>query len=191
MYLWLPKLWTLDPVQEHAVVPRAACAPKARDFNWHNVIGVWSAIPLAIVVAGAVPISYPWASNLVYRLVGEHRRRPRCRPRGPAGRRTGGLSAPARRAYVTSTVSMRRGRSAQAQIPELAHDDDRARRRPQRAGRDHGRRRLRRPAAEARHAHVRPRHRPNREGGKVREPQSPAGACVRGCASRTPARSTG
>jgi hypothetical protein len=32
---------------------------------------VWTAIPLVIVVAGAVPISYPWASNLVYRLAGD------------------------------------------------------------------------------------------------------------------------
>jgi uncharacterized iron-regulated membrane protein len=50
---------------------RGGLAGKARDFNWHNVIGFWSAVPLAIVVAGAVPISYPWASNLVYRLVGD------------------------------------------------------------------------------------------------------------------------
>ena len=44
---------------------------KARDFNWHNVIGFWSAVPLFIVVLSATVISYPWASNLVYRLVGE------------------------------------------------------------------------------------------------------------------------
>ena len=49
---------------------RGGLSGKARDFNWHNVIGIWSAIPLAIVVAGAVPISYSWAGNLVYRLAG-------------------------------------------------------------------------------------------------------------------------
>jgi uncharacterized iron-regulated membrane protein len=60
---------------------------KARDFSWHNVIGIWSAVPLAIVVAGAVPISYPWASNLVYRLVGEEPPRP---PQaGPGGAQRG------------------------------------------------------------------------------------------------------
>ena len=60
---------------------------KARDFNWHNVIGIWCAVPLAIVVAGAVPISYPWASNLVYRLVGEEPPRP---PQaGPGGAQRG------------------------------------------------------------------------------------------------------
>ena len=44
---------------------------KARDFNWHNTIGFWSFAPLFVVVLSATVISYPWASNLVYRAVGE------------------------------------------------------------------------------------------------------------------------
>lgn len=44
---------------------------KARDFNWHHVFGFWLAIPLFFVVASAVVISYPWASNLLFRMVGE------------------------------------------------------------------------------------------------------------------------
>jgi uncharacterized iron-regulated membrane protein len=35
------------------------------------VIGFWSAVPLFIVVISAVVISYTWAGNLVYRIVGE------------------------------------------------------------------------------------------------------------------------
>jgi uncharacterized iron-regulated membrane protein len=70
MYLWLPKVWNWIQFK-NILWFRGGLAPKARDFNWHNVIGIWSAIPLAIVIAGAVPISYPWASNLVYRLVGD------------------------------------------------------------------------------------------------------------------------
>ncbi|MDP2054043.1 MAG: PepSY-associated TM helix domain-containing protein, partial [Acidobacteriota bacterium] len=70
MYLWLPRVWTW--IQFKAVLWfRGGLPAKARDFNWHNVIGIWSAVPLAVVVAGAVPISYPWASNLVYRLAGD------------------------------------------------------------------------------------------------------------------------
>jgi uncharacterized iron-regulated membrane protein len=43
---------------------------RARDFNWHHVIGFWSALPLAaIVVTGAV-MSYAWANDLLYRLSG-------------------------------------------------------------------------------------------------------------------------
>ncbi|MEZ5286129.1 MAG: PepSY-associated TM helix domain-containing protein [Vicinamibacterales bacterium] len=70
IYLWIPRIWTRLQVR-NVLWFRSGLAPKARDFNWHNVIGIWSAIPLAIVVAGAVPISYPWASALVYRVVGE------------------------------------------------------------------------------------------------------------------------
>ena len=44
---------------------------RARDFNWHTVIGIWTTIPLLLIVASGVMISYPWASNLVYRVAGE------------------------------------------------------------------------------------------------------------------------
>jgi uncharacterized iron-regulated membrane protein len=70
MYLWLPRAWKWIQFK-NVLWFRGGLAPKARDFNWHNVIGIWSAIPLAIVVLGAMPISYPWASNLAYRLVGD------------------------------------------------------------------------------------------------------------------------
>jgi uncharacterized iron-regulated membrane protein len=61
---------------------------KARDFNWHNVFGFWSAIPLAVIVAGGVVISYPWATDLVYRLTGSEP------PRRPAAGGPGGAPAP-------------------------------------------------------------------------------------------------
>ncbi|MEP7271397.1 MAG: PepSY-associated TM helix domain-containing protein [Acidobacteriota bacterium] len=69
-YLWWPRKWTITQLRS---VPwfKRGLPGKARDFNWHNVIGFWSAVPLFIVVLSAVVISYPWASNLVYRLVGE------------------------------------------------------------------------------------------------------------------------
>jgi uncharacterized iron-regulated membrane protein len=70
IYLWVPRIW--NQVQfRNAAWFRAPLRGRARDFSWHNVIGIWSAVPLAVVIAGAVPISYPWASNLVYRIVGE------------------------------------------------------------------------------------------------------------------------
>lgn len=90
MYLWLPKLWTWIQFK-NVLWFRGGLSAKARDFNWHNVIGIWSAVPLAIVIAGAVPISYPWASNLVYRIVGDAPPAPAAAPQqrppgGAAGR---------------------------------------------------------------------------------------------------------
>jgi uncharacterized iron-regulated membrane protein len=70
LYLWVPRLWTRAQFTQ-VLWFRRRLRGKARDFNWHNVIGIWSAVPLAVMVAGAVPISFPWASNLVYRLAGE------------------------------------------------------------------------------------------------------------------------
>ena len=70
MYLWIPRVVNWRNVRAVAVF-RRGLPGKARDFNWHNVIGIWSAVPLAIVVATAMPISFPWANALVYRIAGE------------------------------------------------------------------------------------------------------------------------
>jgi uncharacterized iron-regulated membrane protein len=70
VYLWLPRVWTWLQVRR-VLWFRPGLAAKARDFNWHNVIGIWSAVPLAIVVATAMPISFVWTRNLVYALNGE------------------------------------------------------------------------------------------------------------------------
>lgn len=67
--LWLPRKWSarhLRPI----VWFRPGLEGKARDFNWHNTIGLWSAVPLVVVVLGALPISFPWANNLAYRIMG-------------------------------------------------------------------------------------------------------------------------
>jgi len=69
-YLWFPRKWTWQRVRP-VVVFGSGLRGKARDFNWHNVIGLWSAVPLFIVVLTAMPISFPWANAAVYRMVGE------------------------------------------------------------------------------------------------------------------------
>lgn len=103
MYLWLPKLLTWSQVRQ-VLWFRGDLPPKARDFNWHNVVGIWSAIPLALVVAGAVPISYGWAGDLVYRVAGEA-------PPGPPpgggsrGRANGSVASDARGRTEASTLS--------------------------------------------------------------------------------------
>jgi uncharacterized iron-regulated membrane protein len=70
-FLWLPRRWTWTTIRA-VMLPRRGLSGKARDFNWHHVFGLWFAIPLFIVVASGVVISYPWASALVYRALGEN-----------------------------------------------------------------------------------------------------------------------
>ena len=107
MYLWLPRMWTWIQFK-NVMWFRGGLTSKARDFNWHNVIGIWSAIPLSIVVAGALPISYPWASNLVYRMAGE------TPPAPPAAQQPRPGEQPV--VYVMSGVDTA-WLTAQAQIP--------------------------------------------------------------------------
>ena len=85
-YLWWPRSWNRRALRSVTWFRRGLPA-KARDFNWHNVIGFWSAGPLFIVVLSAVVISYTWAGNLVYRIVGETPPAPRAnQPQPPANR---------------------------------------------------------------------------------------------------------
>jgi uncharacterized iron-regulated membrane protein len=71
MYLWLPRVFKWTALKTRLWFNPYANSAKARDFNWHHVFGIWSAIPLAVVIATAVVFSYPWANDLVYRSVGE------------------------------------------------------------------------------------------------------------------------
>jgi uncharacterized iron-regulated membrane protein len=70
LYLWFPRVWNWLQFR-NVLWFRGGLPSKARDFNWHNTIGFWSCVPLAIIVAGVVPISYSWGNALVYRLAGE------------------------------------------------------------------------------------------------------------------------
>jgi uncharacterized iron-regulated membrane protein len=79
IYMWFPRRWTAQSFKGVSFF-KSGVRGKARDFNWHNVIGIWSAAALLIVVASAVPISFPWGNNLVYRMVGEE---PPARGGGP------------------------------------------------------------------------------------------------------------
>ena len=69
IYLWWPRKWT-RPILRSILWFRREKSARARDFNWHHVFGFWSIVPLILVVASGVVISYPWASDLVFRVAG-------------------------------------------------------------------------------------------------------------------------
>lgn len=93
LYLWFPRQWTWRHVRP-VVLFKGGLRGKARDFNWHNVIGMWSAVPLFVVVVSAVPISFRWANDAVYHAVGEQ---PPPARGGGAGREGGPARAEGRR----------------------------------------------------------------------------------------------
>jgi uncharacterized iron-regulated membrane protein len=90
LYLWVPRSWTPQQFKQVLWFKRGISA-RARDFNWHNVIGFWCCVPLFVVVLAGVVISYPWTSDLVYRLAGEAPSGP---PGGRPGRGPGGSGRP-------------------------------------------------------------------------------------------------
>ena len=69
IYIWFPRRLSrrhFKPVLWF----RGGLKGKARDFNWHNVIGFWSSLVLIVLTVTAAVISYQWAGNLVYTLTG-------------------------------------------------------------------------------------------------------------------------
>jgi uncharacterized iron-regulated membrane protein len=66
-FLWLPRRWSSASFKAGTRF-NGRLKGRARDFNWHSVIGFWCCIPLAAIVLCAVVTSYPWANHLVYRL---------------------------------------------------------------------------------------------------------------------------
>jgi len=69
IYLWVPKLFTLKSLRSRLLF-RGGLEGRAREWNWHNVIGIWTVVPLFFIVLTGVIISYPWALNLLYKLTG-------------------------------------------------------------------------------------------------------------------------
>ena len=98
-YLWFPRKWTWQHIRSIAFF-NGKLRGKARDFNWHQVIGVWSLVPLFVIVASALPMSFPWANAALYRVVGDE-------PPRPAGGGREGAAAPngAREMAESSAIS--------------------------------------------------------------------------------------
>lgn len=69
MYIWIPRVWawkSFKPVMWF----KSGLRGKPRNFNWHNVIGIWTSVLLIIFTLTATVISYQWASNLLYTITG-------------------------------------------------------------------------------------------------------------------------
>jgi uncharacterized iron-regulated membrane protein len=69
IYLWWPRQWSKTALRAIALF-KSGLSGKARDWNWHNVIGIWSAPVLVVLTATAMPISYRWATDVIYKVTG-------------------------------------------------------------------------------------------------------------------------
>jgi uncharacterized iron-regulated membrane protein len=90
LFLWWPHKWLPQHVNAILFFRRTSTG-RARDFNWHNVIGFWCAPVLIVLTATGVVMSYPWANRLVYQLAGSPL--PAARGAGRGGQQGAGTAA--------------------------------------------------------------------------------------------------
>lgn len=69
LIVWWPKRWNWKALR--VSVWFTGARGKARDWNWHNVIGIWCVPILLVLSVSGVVISYRWASDLVFKLAGD------------------------------------------------------------------------------------------------------------------------
>ena len=94
LYLWVPRVFGGTQLR-NALWFRREVSRKARDFNWHHVFGIWALVPLVLIVASALPISFDWANRLVLSAAGDPpQEERRASPRGPEPARGSTSSTP-------------------------------------------------------------------------------------------------
>jgi uncharacterized iron-regulated membrane protein len=125
-YLWWPRQWTWRHVSAVTLF-RSGLKAKARDFNWHNVIGFWCAPILVVLTASGMVISYTWASNLVYTVTGSPRPAVAAGrgggPGGEAGGRGGGRGGGANRGEAGRGDAGRGAQAVQERAPRAPDVD--------------------------------------------------------------------
>ncbi len=98
IYLWWPRQWRWSNIRAVTFF-NSNLKGRARDWNWHNVLGFWNAFPLLCIILTGLIMSYSWANNLVFTLTGNTppppRERPAGGPNGPGGPSAGNPAAPA------------------------------------------------------------------------------------------------
>jgi uncharacterized iron-regulated membrane protein len=107
VFIWWPKAWNSRVLRPSLWFVRDARG-KARDWNWHNAIGIWTLPVLFIMATTGVVLSYKWAGDLVFKIAGE------TPPSGPPRPALAPAAAPATRPAGADTVLAR----LQQQIPD-------------------------------------------------------------------------
>jgi uncharacterized iron-regulated membrane protein len=111
IYLWWPRRWTRASLRV-AAVPSFRLQGRARDWNWHNTVGFWTAPLLLVTTSTGAIISYRWASDMLYVLTGDE---PPARPQ-EKGAREGRKPASESRASLDSLLA-----KATARVPSWSN----------------------------------------------------------------------
>jgi uncharacterized iron-regulated membrane protein len=88
LVIWIPRRWTRRGLKLVTLF-QGKLKGRGRDWNWHNVLGIWFALPLLVISGTGLIIAYPWANALLFRAAGEAPPPPKGpaaggKPQGPA-----------------------------------------------------------------------------------------------------------
>jgi len=70
LFIWLPRVWSAAMLRTQLLFTRRPPTAKARDYNWHHVIGFWCLVPLIAIAASATVFHYDWATDALRSLSG-------------------------------------------------------------------------------------------------------------------------
>lgn len=69
LVLWVPRQWRAANLRSVTLV-RASLKGRAREWNLHNVAGIWFALPLLAISLTGTIMAYGWANDALYRAAG-------------------------------------------------------------------------------------------------------------------------
>jgi len=118
LYLWWPRRWTVARLRATAMPQWKHRAGQARDFNWHNSLGFWFAVPLALIIATAAFFSFRWPGQYLDLALGSEQER--------AAARAAIAEARVARAEPRTAAEPRREPTVDAPPPNPVRPDDAA-----------------------------------------------------------------
>ena len=99
LIIWVPRQLSWKHLKP-TVLLNLGKRGRAREWNLHNVFGIWSLIPLLVIVGTGLIMAYPWANDLLYRASGT----PAPPSRPVAERKTGKPLDPAKYAKLDPAI---------------------------------------------------------------------------------------
>lgn len=110
LVLWIPKKRSWSAFKSVLFLNRRLKG-RARDWNWHNLAGIWAAPLILVITLTGIILFYPWANKLLFQAVGET---PPVK-QGQAGKSADGPQAP--KPILTTGLD----RAAEAARKEMPH----------------------------------------------------------------------
>lgn len=73
LYLWVPRVFRRRAFSMRLFFSRRPASSRARDYNWHHVLGIWMAIPLVVLIVTGSVFSFRWTGDVIYAALGVER----------------------------------------------------------------------------------------------------------------------